>query len=121
MAERINWNYVTQALGGPSLSGQGELEFDAYDKIEVTINDGDTQQINLSPSGEISLLVINPVVPDMDLSYEIGGNAVVLDGPHVLIGTGAVSLLGGATDLTFTNSTGADATIQILLGRDATP
>ncbi|CAG0951124.1 hypothetical protein BURK2_00204 [Burkholderiales bacterium] len=121
MAEKISWNYVAQALNGPSLSGQGELEVDAYDKIEVTITAGATQQVNLVPSGTVSLLVINPAVPDVDLSYDVGGNAVALDGPHVLIGTGAVSLLGGATDLSFTNNTGADATIEILLGRDATP
>lgn len=121
MAEKISWNYVAQALNGPSLSGQGELEVDAYDKIEVTITAGATQQVNLVPSGTVSLLVINPAVPDIDLSYDVGGNAVALDGPHVLIGTGAVSLLGGAANLSFTNNTGADATIEILLGRDATP
>ena len=37
MAEKFSWNYVAQALNGPSLSGQGELTVDAYDKIEVTI------------------------------------------------------------------------------------
>ena len=99
MAEKISWNYVAKALNGPILSGQGELV----------------------PSGTVSLLVINPAVPDVDLSYDVGGNAVALDGPHVLFGTGAVSLLGGVTNLSFTNNTGADATIEILLGRDATP
>jgi hypothetical protein len=39
----------------------------------------------------------------------------------VLIGAGAVSLLGGATSLSFTNNTGTDAVIEILIGRDATP
>jgi len=121
MAEKINWNFVLQALNGPSVSGAGTLEMDAYDKIEVTITAGATQQVNLVPSGTVSLLVINPVVPNADLSYDVGGNAVALDGPHVLIGTGAVSLLGGARDLTFTNNTAADSTIEILLGRDATP
>ena len=36
-----------------------------------------------------SLIIINPAVPDVDLSYEAGGNA------------GAVSLLGGAANLSF--------------------
>jgi len=121
MAEKINWNFVIQALNGPTVSGAGTLEMDAYDKIEVTITVGATQQVNLVPSGTVSLLIINPVVPDAGLSYDVGGNTVALDGPHVLIGAGAVSLLGGATDLSFTNNTAADATIEILLGRDATP
>jgi hypothetical protein len=121
MAEKISWNFVAQALNGPSVLGKGLLEVDAYDKIKVTITTGATQQVDLVPSGTVSLLVINPAVPDIKLSYAIGANTIGLDGPHVLIGTGAVSLLGGATSLTFTNNTTADATIEILLGRDATP
>jgi hypothetical protein len=121
MAEKINWNFVAQVLNGPSVSGAGTLDIEAYDKIAVTIAAGATQQVNLTPSGTVSLIIINPTVPDVDLSYKVGANAVVLDGPLVLIGTGAVSLLGGAADLSFTNNTAADATIDILLGRDATP
>ncbi|MEQ1529012.1 MAG: hypothetical protein ABL925_06830 [Methylococcales bacterium] len=121
MAEKINWNFVAQALNGPSLSGQGTLEIDAYDKITVTIGAGNAQQVNLAPSGAVSLLIINPATPHAGLSYDVAGNPVVLDGPHVLIGTGAVSLLGAATNLTFTNNTGSDTIIEILLGRDATP
>jgi len=59
--------------------------------------------------------------PDAKLTYKVGANDVPLDGPHVLIGAGAVGLLGGATSLSFTNKTGADAVIDILVGRDATP
>lgn len=121
MAETISWNYVAQALNGPAISGAGDLTVDAYDKINVTITAGATQQVNLTPSGTVSLLVINPAAPDVKLTYKIGANNIALDAPHVLIGTGAVSLLGGATNLSFTNNTGADATIEILLGRDATP
>ena len=66
-------------------------------------------------------MVINPRVPHEDLSYDLSGSPIALDGPHVLIGAGAVSLLGGATSLTFTNNTGADAVIEILIGRDSTP
>ena len=121
MEEKISWNFVVQALNGPSVSGAGTLELDAYDKVEVTIAAGATQQVNLVPSGTVSLIIINPVVPDVDLSYDVDGNAVALDGPHVLIGAGAASLLGGAANLSFTNDTAADAIIEILLGRDATP
>lgn len=121
MAEKISWNYVAQALNGPSLSGASDLTVDAYDKIEVTITTGATQQVDLVPSGAVSLLAINPAAPDVKLTYKVGSKVIALDGPHVLIGTGAVSLLGGATSLTFTNNTAADATIEILIGRDATP
>ena len=121
MAEKIKWNYVVQALKGPSVSATGTIEVDAYDKFEVTIADTVTQAVNLVPSGTVSVLLINPKSPDKNLSYEINGNPVVLDAPHLLLGSGAVGLLGGVTSLTFTNATGADAVIEILIGRDATP
>jgi len=122
MAETIKWNFVTQVLKGPSISAAGSIaDVDAYDKFAIELADGSTQVVNLVPGGTISLLIISPKSPDEDLSYDLSGSPVALDGPHVLIGTGAVGLLGGATSLTFTNSTGADAVIEILVGRDATP
>ncbi|MBU1059862.1 MAG: hypothetical protein KJ804_16255 [Proteobacteria bacterium] len=122
MPETINWNFVIKVLQGPSISASARIDaIDAYDKFDINLADSVTQAVNLVPGGNISLLVINPKTPDADLSYDLGGSPVALDGPHVLIGSGAVSLLGGATSLTFTNSTGADAVIEILVGRDSTP
>jgi len=122
MSETIKWNFVTQVLKGPSVSAAGSIdEVDAYDKFDIDLADGATQTVDLVPSDSISLLIINPKTPDEDLSYDLSGSPVSLDGPHVLIGAGAVSLLGGATSLAFTNNTGADAVIEILVGRDSTP
>ncbi len=122
MSETISWNYVTQAVNGPSLSGAGTLAVEAYDKLKVTLADQASQQVDLVPAGVISALVIRPTPESDQLTYDVGGNDVGLDAPLVLLGTGAVSLLGsGVTSLTFTNNTGADATIEILVGRDATP
>ena len=122
MSETIKWNFVTQVLNGPSVSAAASIgDVDAYDKFDINLADTDSQVVNLTPGGDTSLLVINPQVPDENLSYDLSGNPIALDGPHVLIGAGAVSLLGGATSLTFTNNTGADAVIEILIGRDSTP
>jgi hypothetical protein len=122
MPEKIKWNFATQVSGGPSVSAAASInDVDAYDKFDISLADTDSQAVNLTPVGDTSLLVINPKPPHEDLSYELNGNPVALDGPHVLIGEGAVSLLGGATSLTFTNNTGADAVIEILIGRDSTP
>jgi hypothetical protein len=121
MSETIKWNFVTQVLKGPSVSAAASIEkIDAYDKFDIDLADSVTKTVNLVPADSISLLVINPGKPDKKLSYDLSGTAVALDGPHVLIGAGAVSLLGGATSLTFTNATGADAVIEILIGRNAT-
>jgi hypothetical protein len=122
MSETIKWNFVTQVLKGPSISAASSIEgVDAYDKFDISLADTETQVVNLTPGGNTYLLVINPDTPHEDLSYELDGNPVALDGPHVLIGAGAVSLLGGVTSLTFTNNTGADTAIEILIGRDSTP
>ncbi len=127
MSETIRWNFVTQVLKGPSVSAASSIDtVDAYDKFNIQLADAATQAVNLVPSGTISLLVINPITPNpvtpaANLSYDLSGSTVALDGPHVLIGSGAVSLLGGATSLTFTNNTGADVVIEILIGRDSTP
>ena len=122
MSEKISWNYVVQALNGPSISGSGNLTVDAYDKLDITIADGATQQVDLAPAGTISLVVIQPAQPSDTLTYEVDGNDVKLDGPQIFVGTGAVGLLGAAaSSLSFTNATGADAAISILVGRDATP
>lgn len=122
MSETIKWNFVTQVLNGPSISGADRIDgVDAYDKFAITLEDGVTQTVNLTPGGTTSLLVINPKAPHASLTYELDGNPVALDGPHVLIGTGAVGLLGGATSLDFTNNSGDEATIEILIGRDSTP
>lgn len=122
MSETIKWNFVTQVLKGPSVSAASSIDaVDAYDKFEIAVGDTLSQVVNLTPGGNTYLLVINPRPPHADLSYELDGNPVALDGPHVLIGSGAVSLLGGATSLTFTNNSGADAVIEILIGRDSTP
>lgn len=122
MSETISWNYVVNAVNGPSLSGAGTLNVEAYDKLKVTIADQASQQVDLAPAGTLSMIVIRASAHSPQLTYDVGGNDIALDAPLVLLGTGAVSLLGsGLTSLTFTNNTGADATIEILVGRDATP
>lgn len=122
MSETIKWNFVAQVLKGPSISGADSINgIDAYDKFDISLEDGLTQTVNLTPGGTTSLMIINPGTPHASLTYELDGNPVALDGPHVLIGTGAVGLLGGATSLDFTNNSGDEATIEILVGRDSTP
>src|SRR3569833_4338025 len=121
MGEKLSWKYVAQAVNGPSLSAAGEMEVDAYDKLAITVADNASQQVDLVPNAKASLLIINPENASTDLTYKVGANDIKLDGPQVFIGAGAVALLGGATSLTFTTHTGADAVIEILVGRDATP
>ena len=78
MAEKMNWNYVVNALNGPSVSGAGSMEVDAYDKFEITVAVGATQEVNLVPGDTVSLLIINPKTPSADLTYAIGGKPVAV-------------------------------------------
>src|SRR3569833_804260 len=121
MGEILFWNYVAQAVNGPSRSAAGEMEVDAYDKLAITVADNASQQVDLVPNAKASLLIINPEYASTDLTYKVGANDIKLDGPQVFIGAGAVALLGGATSLTFTNHTGADAVIENHDGRNTTP
>jgi hypothetical protein len=104
------------------MSWTDDIDVEAYDRIQVTVDAGATLKVDLAPAASanspVKLLVISPEKPDAKLTY---GSDVQLDGPHILLGQGAVSLLGGAATLDFKNGTDAPARIDILVGRDATP
>jgi hypothetical protein len=124
MAESIEWNISARAHGGPTLAAVNKLDVDAYDKIAVTVADGTTKAVTIAPGkwDTVSFLALSPAKADAKLSYNNGASDFKLDGPHFLIGAGAVALLGtGNATLTFKNATGADSVIDILVGRDATP
>jgi hypothetical protein len=124
MAETLKWTYAVQVSGGPTLARNGAIEVDAYVKLNVTVPAGGTQDVEILPGtgGNVQVLVISPAAPSTDLTYQVDGVDTPLDGPHVLIGAGAVGLLAATVGtLQFTNNTPEDAEISILAGRDATP
>lgn len=122
MAEQMLWSVMVKAGNGPTVSASGSFDVDAYDKLTVTVAAGASQVVELGPAtaGSIRCLVISPAVPDEQLSYDVGGTDVALDEAQFLLG-GAVGLAGDPTSLTFSNGTAADAEIEILVARDATP
>ncbi len=129
MAEKINWNFVAQVLKGPSISGAGDLDVDAYEKFDFTIAKAGTNTVALQDASKISLLIISSATPGPKITYKGGTIAVptklpgepasgyVLDGPHICIGQIAKDFFKGITDLTFINGAGAEVEIQILIGR----
>jgi hypothetical protein len=125
MPERLKWSFSAQVAGGPTLAGSGDLaNVDAYVKLNVTVPANGDQDVEVltGTGGAVQLLVISPAQPSEDLTYEVGGNDVPLDGPVVLIGAGAASLLADTIGtLKFKNGTAQDASISILAARDATP
>lgn len=124
MTERINWSFAAAVTGGPTVSEGGAIDADAYIKLSVMVPTGANQAVEVlpDPGGALQLLIIVPAKPDSKLTYKVDGEDIPLDGPVVMIGTGAVSLLASTVGtLTFTNGTGDDMEISILAARDATP
>ncbi|MBV6625822.1 MAG: hypothetical protein KI793_23320 [Rivularia sp. (in: Bacteria)] len=126
-----------QVSGGPQVSLNQDIKTEAYNKIEVAIQPGDTDKvINVAQGnkGEISFLLItsNLYSSEEKLTYKVGDKEIQLDRPQIFLGAGAVSLLGeNLSQIKFSNkydkATEEDkpdpnqAEIEILVGRDATP
>jgi hypothetical protein len=127
VAEQLQWNVTVRAVGGPQIGSTGAITLDAYDKLAISVpkkgtpDDGHKVSVDLAPAGEkVALLVVRPTKGD-ELVMTIDGNDVAVDGPLVLLGKGAVSLLSDATTLELTNNdTQAEAVLDILVGREAT-
>lgn len=123
MSESISYSVAARVSAGPVITASGEIEADAYDKLEVTIAANTTSAVKVAPGKWTSVLflALKPKQADKLLTYKVGGADIAVDGPHVLVGAGAVALLGtGTADLSFTNGAGTDATVDILVGRKAT-
>lgn len=122
MAEEIIWSVTVRAQEGPQLAASGTISVDTYDKHRVSVPAGGDLTVELGPqdAGLIRCLAIVPAAPDPDLTYEVGTETIALDEPLFLF-RGGVDLAGNPKSLTFSNGTGADAVLDILVGRDATP
>ena len=127
MSEKINWTLNVQVIGGPKLSASNTMTVDAYDKIQVAIEAGETdKKVEVQPggAGHVQFLLILSDSYDELLTYKVndsGATAVKLDGPHLLIGKGAVTLLSSApSSFFFSNGLSENASVEILIGREAT-
>ena len=128
MAEEIKYSLSFQVVGSTTMPVSGKIEPEAYSKIQVEVPAAASDlAVNLQPSGTklADFLLIKASKYGTDLTYKVnssGATPIVLDGPHVFIGNGAVAILDSdPTQLLFSNALAEDVTIDILLGRDATP
>ena len=123
MPEKISWTLNVQVVGGPKVSAADIMEGEAYDKIEAVAPAGDSVTVNVQPGdGARFLLITASSYENLNYEADASGNPVTLDGTHVLIGSGAVSLLGGTQNqFIFSNGGAANITVEILVGRQATP
>ena len=126
MTESINWSLNAQIVGGPKIMASDTEEIEAYDKIEVTIeNDAIDKEVEIQPGGvdKVQFLVIKSEKYGEDLTYKVNSltDIIKLDALHVFIGTGAVGLLKETPKkLLFTNGLPDSVSVEILVGRMAT-
>ena len=123
----INWQFQAAIPGGPSvLLNQPGITVAAYDVAAVGIPAG-SSNVNLpiqpsSGAGDVIFLVVSSSVYDPGINYTVDAltAAHVLDGPHVLLGSGAVSFLNSSAPpqkLVFNNTLTKDINVQVLVGR----
>ena len=129
----VTWTLTVQVSGGPVLAVSKTLEVEAYDKIDIAVDPAAEHEVELQPGGanQVSLLLIRSDLYDPKLSFKAVDDsgesaAVVLDQPQLYSG-GAVKLFGKDPHrLKIKNEFPAGdpskrATVEILVGRDATP
>lgn len=121
-------NFEVRVAGGPTFASSHTQSVEAYDVLDVIVPDASTDvavEVQPGSAGATSFLHVGASSFAPGLSYKIdlpGNPPNDLDRPLLLAGTGAVGLLGTAPGrLLFSNSTGHDVTVRILVGRDATP
>jgi len=135
MSEKIKWSFTIEVVGGPKISDSKTLELEAYDKIQVTVpSDATNKDVQIQPGGTgqvVFLLIRSTLYDDTQLTYKVkdssgeGATEYKLDAPQMLIGKGSVNMLEKApSSLIFKNAIANNnegATIDIFVGRDATP
>lgn len=145
MAEQLTVLVQATITGGPSSSASHSIQLTAYDRVSVTVPGADKpdpslpmtapanagmpeHEVEVQPAADAERVAVLAITsdrysPDIVYSVDGGSSDIALDNAHLLVGSGAITLLGAAPQvLTFRNGMGAgqDANITILAGRQAT-
>ena|ERR1017187_9642024 len=127
VAVSIDWQFQAAIKGGPVLvTNVPSISVAGYDMIQVTIpasTAGFAVQVQPSTTaGDVVFFAATSSQYDTGLTYQVDAIATVhaLDGPHLLLGSGAVGFLNSAAPpqkLIFDNTLASPVDIQILVGR----
>lgn len=131
MATTMKATFKVEVSGAGTSSASHIYEAEAFDKIEVSVPAGalgspEALEVEVQPgaAGQVELLLISSDTYNDLLTYSVptGSTDVPLDAPHLLVGAGAVGLLGAAPNsITFSNENEAPVEVKILVGRAAVP
>jgi hypothetical protein len=126
MPTSIAWKFSLDIPSGPSLALSSAVSVDAYDRIAVTIADAAADvQVDIQPgaTGRVKFVMVRSDVYGDNLKYKVhaaANPAHSLTDTLILVGTGALDLLGAQLDALFiSNTLGHAANIEIIVGRQA--
>lgn len=127
----ITWKVEASVTGGPSQSVTSSVDVEAYGQTSVDIagNAVDAEVETGANTGDVHLLFVTASRYTDPLTFKVnaaGNPEHTLDGPLLLVGGGGLGLIAPAvgdtpTSLLFTNPTADDVTVELIVGRDATP
>jgi hypothetical protein len=145
MAEQLTVLVKASITGGPAINASHSVQLTAYDRVSVTVPGSDKPDptkpisdpanagvpavdVDVQPSDDAARVVLFAITSDRyssDLVYSVDGGAsdIALDNAHLILGPGAMALLGAAPQkVSIRNGMGndANANITILAGRQAT-
>lgn len=137
MSITVNLSLRVIVASGPSILISKTVTVEAYDKIDVTVKKTDVDKVvEIQPaekSSQIQILLIKSSEYGTEadstklgyLGYKVNdasATEIFLDQDQLFFGQGQVGLLGAKVNkLLFTNKLTKDVTIEIFVGRDATP
>jgi len=125
MAVSINYQFLAAVPGGPSVTASEKVSTDSYEFIQVTVEAGEeNKKVMLDITEKVVMLVMRADKYD-SLSYRkktANSTEVPITAPLILIGKGAVALIGPSLEsLLFTNTGETAREITILISRSTTP
>jgi len=122
----IKCTVSAQVVGGPQMSVSQVINVQAYDSIQVKVPKSQGTDVAIQPSDEAGQVKVLLIRADRykGLSYKAdspGADWIALDAPQLMVGPGGVGLLSKTPPktLTFKNTQDDEASIHILVGRDA--
>ena len=129
MASSLSYLVKATIGGGPSFLAQDRFDTESFIFTQVTVPAaGATVAVGAGAMADIQLIGIAvDAYKDAAGAFQVtmqnalaGSPTITLEGPIMLVGAGAVSLLGTAIEsLVFMNATGEDRTVTILVARNA--
>jgi len=121
MPDVINWSTSVAVSGGPTMSMVGSLATPVYDVVEVvlTTEAKSVTKAVMPADNQMLALAITATRYDQAISYELGSQTLLLDGPQLFVGGGMTSVFTNPSSIKISTSTEltTSVTIRILVGR----